>query len=174
MFSGGLQVGHVIPPPPTVLSRVIGVAHVHAVVHITCGFALFCFEMSVCFVFFHALVAPRPVGVLLVDWPPLRPPHGRFSLPALFRCWSPTQRPGLFVLLAVDLTYCAPSMQGGTFGKLAVLTRDTKALADKVSASGGAKKVGGGDVLFAGEVPGIGTKVRTPSHPDPKNPLDVL
>eukprot|EP00903_Cladosiphon_okamuranus_P020987 g19279.t1 len=49
--------------------------------------------------------------------------------------------------------------EGGTFGKLAVLTKDTRALADKVSASGGARKVGGGDVLFAGEVPGIGTKV---------------
>eukprot|EP00752_Nemacystus_decipiens_P017767 g15929.t1 len=49
--------------------------------------------------------------------------------------------------------------EGGTFGKLAVLTKDTKALAEKVAASGGAKKVGGGDVLFAGEVPGIGTKV---------------
>ncbi|CAM9272067.1 unnamed protein product [Ectocarpus sp. 13 AM-2016] len=49
--------------------------------------------------------------------------------------------------------------EGGTFGKLAVLTKDTKALAEKVSASGGAKNTGGGDVLFAGEVPGIGTKV---------------
>lgn len=50
--------------------------------------------------------------------------------------------------------------QGGRFGKLAVLAKDTKALADKVSASGGSKKVGGGEVLFAGAVPGIGTKVR--------------
>jgi len=54
-------------------------------------------------------------------------------------------------------------LQGGTFGKLAVLTKDTKALAEKVSASGGGKKTGGGDVLFAGEVPGIGTKVQTPN-----------
>lgn len=58
-----------------------------------------------------------------------------------------------------------PSLQGGTFGKLAVLTKDTKALAEKVSGSGGAKKVGGGDVLFAGEVPGIGTKVKNGSRP---------
>ncbi len=57
---------------------------------------------------------------------------------------------------------CVCSSQGGTFGKLAILTKDTKALADKVSASGGAKKIGGGDVLFAGEVPGIGTKVQIP------------
>lgn len=48
--------------------------------------------------------------------------------------------------------------QGGAFKKLAILTKDTKGVADKVSASGGAKKTGG-DVLFAGEVPGIGTKV---------------
>ncbi|CAN0109413.1 unnamed protein product, partial [Scytosiphon promiscuus] len=49
--------------------------------------------------------------------------------------------------------------EGGTFGKLAVLTKDTKALADKVAASGGSKDIGGGSVLFAGAVPGIGTKV---------------
>lgn len=58
---------------------------------------------------------------------------------------------------------CVCSSQGGTFGKLAILAKDTKALADKVTASGGAKKIGGGDVLFAGEVPGIGTKVQTPT-----------
>ena len=51
-------------------------------------------------------------------------------------------------------------IQGGRFGKLAVLTKDTAAVAAKVSASGGAKGGSGGDVLFAGEVPGIGTKVR--------------
>lgn len=51
--------------------------------------------------------------------------------------------------------------QGGSFGKLAVLTRDTAAVASRVSASGGASKGSGGDVLFAGEVPGIGTKVTT-------------
>lgn len=56
---------------------------------------------------------------------------------------------------------CIRPSQGGTFGKLAVLTKDTKALADKVSASGGSKNIGGGSVLFAGAVPGIGTKVRT-------------
>ncbi|CAM9389583.1 unnamed protein product [Ascophyllum nodosum] len=49
--------------------------------------------------------------------------------------------------------------EGGRFGKLAVLTKDTAAVAAKVSASGGAKGGSGGDVLFAGEVPGIGTKV---------------
>lgn len=48
------------------------------------------------------------------------------------------------------------------FDKLAILAKDTKALADRVSGSGGAKKFGG-DVLFAGEVPGIGTKVRQSS-----------
>lgn len=32
-------------------------------------------------------------------------------------------------------------------------------MADKVSRSGGVGKGLGGDVLFAGEVPGIGTKV---------------
>lgn len=40
------------------------------------------------------------------------------------------------------------------------MTKDTKALAEKVTASGGTKNRTGGDVLFAGEVPGIGTKAR--------------
>lgn len=53
-----------------------------------------------------------------------------------------------------------PSTQGGRFGKLAILTKDTMVMADKVSGSGGAGKGLGGDVLFAGEVPGIGTKVK--------------
>lgn len=58
------------------------------------------------------------------------------------------------------------SAQGGSFEKLAVLTKDTKAVAARVSASGGAKKgSNGGDVLFAGEVPGIGTKVKSPVPP---------
>lgn len=52
-----------------------------------------------------------------------------------------------------------PTFQGGTFRKLAVLTSHTKALAQRVSDSGGTKGGSGGDVLFAGEVPGIGTKV---------------
>lgn len=59
---------------------------------------------------------------------------------------------------------CVWSSQGGTFGKLAVLTKDTKALADKVAASGSSKNVGGGSVLFAGAVPGIGTKVKRPGN----------
>ena len=49
---------------------------------------------------------------------------------------------------------------GGVFEKLAILTSDTKAAAEKVTASGGTKKGTGGDVLFVGEVPGIGTKAR--------------
>lgn len=49
--------------------------------------------------------------------------------------------------------------EGGIFGKLAILTSNTKAVAERVTASGGTKNRTGGEVLFAGEVPGIGTKV---------------